>query len=214
MAERIIGFDLDGVLARPATYFVNFAAMASRPSGKAWHPPEPGIGDVFRGIFSKTPVRDEGEVAPESSAAKGVSPVRGFTETVRYAMRWPLPDALEILKGLQPIARLVLITNRNAANRERLEGWLIEKGLREYLDGVHLNDTGEPGTHFKLRKLRELGVEEYVEDNPEICDFLAGNGIRVYFRKWAGVREPSEPSVVTYRSADELIAAVGRPALR
>jgi phosphoglycolate phosphatase-like HAD superfamily hydrolase len=216
MAERIIGFDLDGVLARPATYFVNFAAMSSRLStpGKAWTPPEPGITDIFRGIFSKTPVRDEGEIEPESPADKGVSPLRRATETVRYAMRFPMPDAEEILRGLQPLARLVLVTNRNNANRDRLERWLSDKGLRSYLESVHLNDTGEPGTHFKLGKLRQLGVDEYVEDNPEICDFLARSGIRVYFRKWAGVREPFEPSVVTYRTADELIAAVGRPALR
>ena len=214
MTERTIGFDLDGVLARPATYFVNFAAMASRPSGKAWTPPEPGLGDVFRGIFSKTPVRDEGEVTPESSRDKGVSPVRRVTETVRYAMRYPMPDAEDTLRGLQPMARLVLVTNRNNANRDRLERWLSARGLRGYLDSIHLNDTGEPGTQFKLRKLRELGIEEYVEDNPEICDHLARGGIKVYFRKWAGVRDPSEPSVVTYRTAEELISAVGRPALR
>jgi hypothetical protein len=215
MAERTIGFDLDGVLARPATYFVNFAAMTASGGGsRAWTPPEPGPGDILRGIFSKGPVKDEGEIKPERAADREAGVLRRFTETLRYGMRWPMPDAREILEGLKPLARLVLVTNRNAANRERLEGWLTTKGLRAYLDSVHLNDTGEPGTDFKLRKLRELGVEEYVEDNPEICDYLARSGIKVYFRKWAGVREPLEPSVVTYRSAAELIAAVSRPVLR
>lgn len=215
MPERTIGFDLDGVLARPATYFVNLAAISARGGAprRAWEPKEPGLGDVFRGIFSKTPVKDEGETRPESSARKA-GPLRQFTETIRYSLRLPTPDAEQILQGLRPLASLVLLTNRNSANQERLERWLASKGLRDYLDGVHLNDSGEPGTHFKLRKLRELGIEEYVEDNPEICDHLARGGIRVYFRKWAGVRNPTEPSVIPYRSAADLIEAVGRPALR
>jgi phosphoglycolate phosphatase-like HAD superfamily hydrolase len=215
MADRMIGFDLDGVLARPATFFANFAAMSAGggSSRRAWEPQQPGVGDVFRGIFSKGPVKDEGEIAPESPARKAGA-VRNATESLRYAMRWPMPEAREILEGLQPLASLVLLTNRNAANAERLERWLTDKDLRRYLDGVYLNDTGEPGTKFKLRRLRELGIEEYVEDNPEICDHLAQGGIRVYFRKWAGVRMPREQSVVTYGSARELIDAVSRPALR
>ncbi|MEX2238330.1 MAG: hypothetical protein WEB00_12430 [Dehalococcoidia bacterium] len=210
MSERTIGFDLDGVLARPAAYFVNFAAIfAGDGSSRAWEPPRPGFGAAARAVFSRGPVHDEGEIAPESPAAgPRVSGLRSLTEGARYALRFPTADAKAILSALQPLARLVLLTNRNAANQERLERWLAAKGLKDYFEGVHLNDSGEPGTQFKLRRLMELGITEYVEDNPDIADHLARNEVQVYFRAWRGVRRPRHPSVIAFRSADELLTSV------
>lgn len=206
---RTIGFDLDGVLARPALYSINFASALDRPDNRAWEPPAPGFGTALRAIFSKTPVRDEGEVKPESPATGAeASGLRKTTERIRYALRFPMPDAKDILSGLQRDADLVLVTNRNAANRPQLERWLQSKGLARYLSGVHLNESGEPGTHFKLRKLRELGIDEYVEDNPEICEHLSDNGVTVYFRRWGFVRMPRGDGIVPFRSAAELFAAV------
>jgi phosphoglycolate phosphatase-like HAD superfamily hydrolase len=205
MSHRTIAFDLDGVLARPAAFFVNLAAISlSSSKNRAWEPPSPGLGDALRAIFARSPIKDEGAIRPEAGA-RGLGKM---VETVRYAFRQPTPDAREILEAVRPRARLVLLTNRNSANRERLQKWLQAKQLADYFAEVHLNDTGERGADFKLRRLLELAIAEYVEDNPDICEHLARHGLKVYFRKWGLVRTPAHPSISSFRTAVELLEAV------
>jgi hypothetical protein len=119
-------------------------------------------------------------------------------------VRFPMPDAAWTLQQLTDM-RLILVTNRDAANRRRLEAWLAQHGLLPYLSAVHLNDTGEPGPLFKRNRLRELHVDEYVEDNPEIAVLLARAGIQVYLRKWSFVPHPREPRVRGYDTGRELV---------
>ncbi|MPZ23656.1 MAG: hypothetical protein GEU28_08935 [Dehalococcoidia bacterium] len=207
MTARTIGFDLDGVLARPATYFINLASIfagRSSASNRAWEPPQPGLGGVLRAILSKGP---SGENQPPEPAVTASAPRRAI-EKVRYALRVPMPETAEVLDGLRPLARLVLVTNRNAVNEAYLHNWLQKHGLSAYFDAVHLNNTGEQGLHFKLRRLRELEIDEYVEDNPEIAEHLARNGVRVYFRRWALVRTPAHEGIFSYQKAEQLLAAV------
>lgn len=134
----------------------------------------------------------------------------------------PREDAAAELAGLAAAGhRLYLITSRKfaagktlpgACSRAWLRTWLAENGFS--VAGIHFC-TEAAAPEEKERMCRRLGIDLMIDDNPDICEYLAHRGFRVllfdapYNR---AVRHPRITRVRNWRCAGAEIARLAAPA--
>ena len=171
-----LGVDLDGVICRP-------------PLG-------------LNILIGKGPY--EGHLNPHGTymdSAKrgklGSSPIISFLQKVKYIRRSPLPDAPEGLRAIKEHRDMILITSRNSLVQKRVEHWLERHGIRELFDAVHTNHLGIPSPEFKWHMVSQQGIDEFIDDDGRVADFLARRGLRrVYLRDWPRNRGYKYPESV------------------
>ena len=157
MVKPPIGIDLDGVICRPLL----------------------GLNlSIFRGPYL-------GDKDRRHRLKLGENPLVTLALTLKYKGRRPMPDARSGLQAIQEHRALVLVTSRNSLGHNQVLAWLSQNNLLHLFDAIHTNDSGLPSPEFKGRKVHELGISEFVDDDGRVADYLARRGLaRIYLRDW------------------------------
>ncbi|MPZ98132.1 MAG: hypothetical protein GEU80_02160 [Dehalococcoidia bacterium] len=129
-------------------------------------------------------------------------------DRLRYEPRRPLPEALDALRRLASLRRLVVLTGR----RSHPGRWMRRYGLEPYFESVVVNDGAQRSPHYKLAAVQRLGAREHVEDDPRTAQLLAEHGIHVYLRDWPRNRDLAyHAGVERIADLDELAQRLSRP---
>ncbi len=159
-----LGVDLDGVICRPPL----------------------GLNILIgKGPYEGRVSTDGIDMDPARHGKSGSSALISFLQKVKYIRRSPLPDAQEGLRAIKEHRDMVLITSRNGLVQKRVESWLERYGIRDLFDAVHTNHLGIPAPEFKWLMVSQQGIDEFIDDDGRVADFLARQRLsRVYLRDW------------------------------
>ncbi len=157
MVKPPIGIDLDGVICRPPLG-LNLSIYRG-----------PYVGRKKRSLYPKF----------------GENPLVSLVLTLKYMGRRPMYDARSGLQAIREHRDLFLVTSRNSLVHDQVVAWLSHNDLLPLFSAIHTNDSGLPSPEFKERKVRELGISEFVDDDGRVADYLARRGLaRIYLRDW------------------------------
>ena len=175
MTRPIIGVDMDGVICRPPL----------------------GINiRIGRGPYEGT-TNEDGLVSPLPAYKPRSSSIMVVIQTLKYLGRRPLPEARAGLVAIKEHRDLVLITSRSGLVHRLVVSWLLRNGMLDMFEAVHTNNTGLPSPEFKWHMLSKQGVQEFIDDDGRVADFLARRGLRrIYLRDWPRNRGYQYPESV------------------
>lgn len=185
---------------------------------------KPLIGIDMDGVICRPPLGINLPIAPGpyrerlSSPASGKIPgglrllVLELFLKLKYLGRWPLPGALAAIRAICDSRTPVLVTSRNAAGRELIDAWLKKHGFAELFHEVHANGLGLPSPEFKWLMCSRLGIEEFVDDDGRVAEFLSRRGLKkVFLRDWPRNRGYDYPPNVTRVSNLDEVAGLLAP---
>jgi uncharacterized HAD superfamily protein len=91
-----------------------------------------------------------------------------------YLFRPPIKLNLKFLKKIanNKDCRLYLISSRYSFLKKETRVWLEKRAIKNLFQKIELNHQDQPPYLFKEKKLRQLGVEVYFEDDPAIAGYL------------------------------------------
>ncbi|MFQ5934441.1 MAG: hypothetical protein ACE5KI_07345 [Dehalococcoidia bacterium] len=189
MTKAVIGIDLDGVVCRPP-FGLNLTI--GRGPYRGWE--DQHVASALR--FRK-------------------SAFRVLFNHLKYIGRIPMSDARVALPSIKQYRDLALVTSRTALVHRLVESWLERHEMLNLFESVYTNDTGLPSPEFKWQVLSERGIEEFVDDDGRVADFLGRKGLnRIFLRDWPRNRGYQYPDnvvrVSSLKEVSEHLAGVGR----
>ena len=135
-----------------------------------------------------------------------------LSHEARYVGRRPLPEAREGLAAIAQYRRPLIVTGRSWLVQRSILRWLDRYGLGEYIDEVIANNTDLRAAQFKLRIARSRLIEEQIDDDGSIANYLARSGLsRVYLIDWPRNRGlPYPANVLVVRNLLEVAEHLSR----
>lgn len=94
-----------------------------------------------------------------------------------YLLRPPIGENIEFLKKAAKSQKVALyvISSRYSFLAKQTKIWLEKRKIDGLFKEIHLNLNNEPPHLFKERKIRELGIDIFVDDDPVLCRYFKQN---------------------------------------
>lgn len=171
-----LGLDLDGVIVRPP---LGWNVAISR---RLDLPPLPA---------------EARSLVPATRWRRNYWLLRAGLEVARYSGRAPLPGALDAVRALAGVRRLVVVSGRRWVVRPLVRRWLDRHGIGSCVAAIYLNDRALRTAQFKLWTLNREQASEHADDDGATAWYLATHGrLTVYLCDWPRNRGlPYPPSV-------------------
>lgn len=113
------------------------------------------------------------------------------------ALRWlthhpffrpPIKENLELIKKFKRNSyQLYVISGRYSFLEGRTKQWLHHYHLENYFEGVFINLKNEQPHLFKEKKIKELDIDLFIDDDLPICEYLSPKFLDkkiVCFERW------------------------------
>jgi hypothetical protein len=126
--------------------------------------------------------------------APGTKSLLWLTERWRYALRKPMPGAVEGFHAVAAIAEVCVLSARGEQARPAAEAWFRRHfGL---IPKIYLRPSWrESSAQFKARRVVELGAVAHFEDDPFTAKWVAELVPQVFLVDWRRNRWLDEPNV-------------------
>ncbi|MFZ7944126.1 5' nucleotidase, NT5C type [Neobacillus sp. 19] len=126
------------------------------------------------------------------TAEEGKQMWNSTLEDIYYNDCPAFPGAVELLQELDKLGHEIFyITARNQEHGERTKKWLVEQGFPVYDERFFCGMKD----HEKVNIIKELDLDYYFDDKPDILDTLSEQPIKVYLKDQSYNRHVNMPRV-------------------
>lgn len=173
-----LGFDIDDTLINLREYAFH---LYNKKLGK-----ELGL-DIFQALKTVEIHEPFGMTAEE-----GKQMWNSTLEDIYYNACPAFPGAVELLQELEKQGHEIFyITARYQEHGERTKKWLVEQGFPVHDERFFCGMKD----HEKVNIIKQLHLDYYFDDKPDILDTLSGQPIKVYLRDQSYNRHVSMPRI-------------------
>ncbi|MFJ7729125.1 HAD family acid phosphatase [Neobacillus sp. NPDC097160] len=126
------------------------------------------------------------------TAEEGKQMWNNTLEDIYYNACPAFPGAVDLLQELEKQGHEIFyITARNQEHGERTKKWLVEQGFPVHDERFFCGMKD----HEKVNIIKQLHLDYYFDDKPEILDTLSGQSIKVYLKDQSYNRHVSMPRI-------------------
>lgn len=136
------------------------------------------------------------------SAEEGKQMWKNSLEEIYYTNCPAFPGAVELLQELEKQGHEIFyITARYQEHGERTKQWLLEHGFPVHDDRFFYGMKD----HEKVNIIKNLHLDYYFDDKPEILDTLSEQGIKLFLRDQSYNRDASHPRIKEWSELKDLL---------
>lgn len=136
------------------------------------------------------------------TATEGKQMWTSTQEDIYYNECPAYPGAVELLQELEKQGHEIFyITARNKEHGERTKKWLVEQGFPVHEDRFFCGMKD----HEKVNIIKQLNLDYYFDDKPEILDTLSEEAVEVFMKDQSYNRHASHPRITHWSEWEEKI---------
>src|SRR3989344_7472943 len=128
--------------------------------------------------------------------------------------RHPIKKNVDVLKILSNKKgnEIFLISSRYSFLKKRTEKWLELFGLKRYFKGIYFNYNDEQPHIFKHKKIDDLKLDYYIDDDIDLLSYLENKGIKTKLFWLDGKlfinKENISPKITIVNNLSEILAHI------
>ena len=135
------------------------------------------------------------------SAEEGKEMWKSSLEEIYYTNCPAFPGAVELLQELEQQGHEIFyITARYQEHGERTKKWLLQQGFPVHDQRFYWGMKD----HEKVNIIKQLHLDYYFDDKPEILDTLSGQAVKVFMKDQSYNRQASHPRIKNWSEWKEI----------